>query len=483
MERAIKNLSELKYGYGYGGDRMFADEEESCHLCKVFVCAVSLSYVEGDPTKFRIWLVVKDRSPNCKIWEEARATCAAPGFFQSIFIEENGINEEFVDAGLGCNNPIQQLILEANSELDRTRSVACILSIGAGIPKALGFTRPKSLTEKVASMSLVKVLEGMAISTEKEAAEMEKKYRNIPGVYHRVNVGRDVGDIGLEEWEELGQFQSHTRAYLRKDGISRQIDSIVVALAQKAQPGVRLYQLDNYMSLLSTTAHISFLRSQADRHGFVPRSCMDAMNCMFNDVLLKRSSKTITSVEQSFSRMADSIIGKSVEEVSIASLPASVRNEIETWKEPWLLVFDNFDDPADYNITKYLPQSDFGLIIVTGRHPAANDLGYPIPIDDLLEEEAINLLFHRTNQERTHADIGDARKIYCHLSCLALAVDQAGAYIKSTGIDLSLFIENFDKQQENIIAWSPPPKNYKRLDPAAPDQEIALTVSTTWELS
>lgn len=208
-----------------------------------FVCAVSSSHVERDPTKFRTWSVAKDRSPNCKIWEAARATCAAPRFFQSIFIEENGIDEEFVDAGLGCNNPIKQLISEAKSEFAQTRPVACILSIGAGIPKAFGFTRPKSLTEKVAPMSLVNVLKGMATSTEKEAAEMEKKFANVPGVYNRINVGRDIGDIGLEELEELGQVKSHTRAYPRNDGMSRQIDGIVAALAHKTQPGIQLYQL------------------------------------------------------------------------------------------------------------------------------------------------------------------------------------------------------------------------------------------------
>ncbi|KAF7922489.1 uncharacterized protein EAE98_008015 [Botrytis deweyae] len=221
MERAIKNLLEVKYGHGHGDDRMLADEEENS--CKAG----------------------KDRSPNCKIWEAARATCAAPLFFQSIFIEENGIDEEFVDAGLGCNNPIKQLISEAKSEFAQTRPVACILSIGAGIPKALGFTRPKSLMEKVAPMSLVDVLKGIATSTEKEAAEMENKYSNIPGIYYRINVGRDIGDISLEELKELEQIKSHTKAYLRKDNISYQIDSIVAALAHKTQPGIRLHQLGN----------------------------------------------------------------------------------------------------------------------------------------------------------------------------------------------------------------------------------------------
>lgn len=117
------------------------------------------------------------------------------------------------------------------------------------------------------------------------------------------------------------------------------------------------------------------------------------------------------SVEQSFSTTADSIIGKSLKKVNIASFPTLARDKIETWKEPWLPVFDNFDDPIDYDIIKYVQQSDFGLIIITGRHSAANDLGYPILIGDLLEEEAINLLFHRTNKKRAYANIEDARKI------------------------------------------------------------------------
>lgn len=150
-----------------------------------------------------------------------------------------------MDAGLGCNNSIQQLIAEAKSEFDPKRPVACIPSIGAGITKALGFTRLKSLVEKVAPMSLVNVLMGMAISTEKEAAEMEKKYKDIPGVYHRLNIGRDVGDTGLEEWKELGQVNSHTKAYLRKDGISRQIDGMVTALAQETRPEIRVHRFGN----------------------------------------------------------------------------------------------------------------------------------------------------------------------------------------------------------------------------------------------
>ena len=39
-----------------------------------------------------------------KIWEAARATSAAPSFFDSIKIGEYG--EEFTDGGTGANNPV-----------------------------------------------------------------------------------------------------------------------------------------------------------------------------------------------------------------------------------------------------------------------------------------------------------------------------------------------------------------------------------------
>lgn len=72
------------------------------------MCAVSSLHVEGDPTKFRSWLAITDQSYNCKIWEAARAMCAAPRLFKSIMIEENGINEEFVDAGSTAISPLNK---------------------------------------------------------------------------------------------------------------------------------------------------------------------------------------------------------------------------------------------------------------------------------------------------------------------------------------------------------------------------------------
>jgi hypothetical protein len=37
---------------------------------------------------------------------------------------------EFIDAGMGCNNPMRYLVEEAGNEFDPKRMVSCIVSIG-----------------------------------------------------------------------------------------------------------------------------------------------------------------------------------------------------------------------------------------------------------------------------------------------------------------------------------------------------------------
>src|SRR5205823_479285 len=130
---------------------------------------------------------------NCKIWEAGRATSAAPTFFKRIFIGEAGLQEEFIDAGLGCNNPVKYLIEEAQREFGPMREVSCIVSIGTGKPKVAGFGAPR-LFQRTLPTNLIKVLVSMATDSEDEAKRMGNRYRNCPGLYHRLNVER-----GLEE--------------------------------------------------------------------------------------------------------------------------------------------------------------------------------------------------------------------------------------------------------------------------------------------
>jgi patatin-like phospholipase/acyl hydrolase len=58
---------------------------------------------------------------DCKIWEAARATSAAPTFFKRI---EIGREQPFIDGGLGRNNPSRLLLDEAKVYLALVKSGA-----------------------------------------------------------------------------------------------------------------------------------------------------------------------------------------------------------------------------------------------------------------------------------------------------------------------------------------------------------------------
>src|SRR5882672_4330229 len=93
-----------------------------------FVVAMSaLNMNARKPRLFRTYKAPEYRSPNCMIWEPARATSATPSFFARIFIHE----EPFIDGGMARNNPIQQVLQEAELMFPH-RHIACIVSIGTG---------------------------------------------------------------------------------------------------------------------------------------------------------------------------------------------------------------------------------------------------------------------------------------------------------------------------------------------------------------
>lgn len=199
-------------------------------------------HINQEPRIFRTWEADKYPDYNCAIWEAGRATSAAPTFFKRIFIGDPGLKEEFVDAGMGCNNPVRYLIEEAQREFGFAREVGCIVSIGTGMLKVPGFKAP-SLFQRVLPHDLIKVLASMATDSEAEALRVKARYQNCPGLYHRLNVERGLEGIALEEWKMLGDVKTHTMTYLRQNDINANVDVIVDALMGRSLKTFRLDQL------------------------------------------------------------------------------------------------------------------------------------------------------------------------------------------------------------------------------------------------
>ena len=70
-----------------------------------------------------------------KIWEAARAATAAPVYFKPFAIAEM----EFVDAGMGYNNPSVEVFHEITMRIPeyKDRPIACFVSIGTGVSAKL----------------------------------------------------------------------------------------------------------------------------------------------------------------------------------------------------------------------------------------------------------------------------------------------------------------------------------------------------------
>jgi predicted acylesterase/phospholipase RssA len=157
-------------------------------------------HVSKKPRLFRTWKADQYQGHNAFIWEAGRATSAAPPFFKRILNGDSGLEEEFVDGALGCNNPVQPLLEEAVREFGPDREVSCIVSIGTGKPKVSQFKKPGHIERMLpASVDLVKVVAKLATSSESDASVMEARYQNCPGLYHRLNVEMGLEEVSLEE--------------------------------------------------------------------------------------------------------------------------------------------------------------------------------------------------------------------------------------------------------------------------------------------
>ncbi|KAI1748939.1 hypothetical protein F4782DRAFT_337702 [Xylaria castorea] len=111
----------------------------------------------------------------------------------------------------GCNNPILHVLSETTREFNGNKEVGCILSLGSGVHSAAGFQAPKGY-QRVIPKDLVHAITRMVTDCREVADQMIEQFKNYRRLYHRFNVGYELGAIGLNEWSRLGEVEAHTRA-------------------------------------------------------------------------------------------------------------------------------------------------------------------------------------------------------------------------------------------------------------------------------
>ncbi|MCJ1301167.1 hypothetical protein MMC08_003966 [Hypocenomyce scalaris] len=161
-----------------------------------------------------------------------------------------------------------------------------------------------------------------------------------------------------------------------------------------------------------------------------------------------------------------------------------VKDHLGGMQKPWMLVFDNYDNPGAFgDIKSYFPTGN-GSILCTSRHAETKRLGRAVPVDSLSEDEAVELLLRRSETDDTEVNRSQAKLIVKKLACLALAVDQAAAYISLRHLPMTLFLQDYEHRKRAVLEYVPKSSLWeyqRRLNDA--EKETSLSAFTTWEMS
>jgi len=129
----------------------------------------------------------------------------------------------------------------------------------------------------------------------------------------------------------------------------------------------------------------------------------------------------------------------------------------------WLLIFDNAGDIAE--IEPYLP-GGAGHDDITSRNQAWSRVASPLEVDVFTRDESVEHLLRRLPR------LGrpDAEKIAEALGDLPLAVEQAGAWLRETGMPAAEYIRQLETQLLHVLSLNQP-------------TDYPLPVAATWNLS
>ena len=165
---------------------------------------------------------------DCTIWEAARATSAASGFFDPIKIGEFG--ETYVDGATGFNNPVEKVLEESRAIWPNlSERLQCIVSVGTGQPSQSAFG--KNLKE------VAKTLIRIATETENTAKNFQINHAPSLGghghkTYFRFNVTTGLEKVGLEAYEQKAQIAASTKVYLETPNTKTDIEAFAGLLTE-----------------------------------------------------------------------------------------------------------------------------------------------------------------------------------------------------------------------------------------------------------
>ncbi|KAK7911821.1 FabD/lysophospholipase-like protein [Apiospora marii] len=228
----------------------------------------------GQDKALRLNLGLAARAP---IWQVARATSAAPRYFEPILID----GDTHVDGAVGVNNPSPQTIDEVYYK-ENKRVPALSVSIGTGVnppdqenrafPETIRKVLRARKTGKLRRRQIITKYWELASGVAKKISDTETAVKtwerdctlfqgagrsseeNFEKWWYRLNVDGALKAIPLDDWtprkggqKTLGQITDLTEAYLRRPDVEQTVRRIAEALVKKRRERVQTERWEHFI--------------------------------------------------------------------------------------------------------------------------------------------------------------------------------------------------------------------------------------------
>jgi hypothetical protein len=170
----------------------------------------------GDSAHLRTY-TTRSENIECSIIEALAATIASPNLFDKEVTVKSG--SSYVGAELGINNPIRNILMEAEQIYGPSRQVGCLLSIGT-VDVPLSHDILDSEYDKL-THSMLKAI----VDCRETATAMSEKLSNAT-IYQRLSVQGPLHCARIIDWGRV-DFLSLTQDYLQKAMINGKIDACI----------------------------------------------------------------------------------------------------------------------------------------------------------------------------------------------------------------------------------------------------------------
>ncbi|KAG9073867.1 hypothetical protein FS749_014606, partial [Ceratobasidium sp. UAMH 11750] len=457
------------------------------------------------PRIFRSYQVSNNQTPNCPIWQALRATTAHPELFKSIDIRDtSGIGESLVGGDMGCSNPTPHVLAEVGA-LYSDRHIASIVCIGSGHARTIHIPRPNPL-HRIMPINVLTAMKNIATDNERVAQEMAMRFQETAGVYFRFSVDQGMQDVRTSQWQRTNEVVAHTRAYMQRVEVGGRLNEAAQSIVARRKAlsttlvGGKVQQPPEQLTTgVKRCPAPSPVFTGCEHHISQISNCLSGAAerriCVVHG--LGGTGKTqiaLKVVERTRNDWADIIyVDATSRETTIGTLKGfAVAKKIgdthedairwlESSPQPWLLVFDNADDP-DLGLPEFLPEGSHGCVLITTRLRSLALLGQgpgsDCNVGGMDGEEAVELLLKKArmqDQVLSVEEVEAANKLVGDLGYLALAIVHAGAYIWCSSISIAKYRKRcLEHTQVALEKYSKMPGNIEKYD---------KTVYTTWLMS